>query len=212
MAELLAFDLDGTLIDSRLDLVNAVNCMRQSMNLEPIDNERVIRMVGNGINSLVRRAVADADVDVDTALKRMKRFYADNLLESTCLYPGVASGLAELQKQNLRLAVVTNKVADATATILEALGIAGYFCDIIGGDDIYPLKPEPDSLLALQQKYNLDARDCWMIGDNYTDLEAGRRAGFRRIFCTYGFGDVQAETPDYTVDNFSEIADVIRGF
>jgi phosphoglycolate phosphatase len=139
----------------------------------------------------------------------MKRFYADNLLESTCLYPGVASTLAELQKQNLRLAVVTNKVADATVTILEALGIAGYFCDIIGGDDIYPLKPEPDSLLALQQKYNLDAKDCWMIGDNYTDLEAGRRAGFRRIFCTYGFGFKTNCVPSFEAESFDVLTGVL---
>ena len=107
MAELIVFDLDGTLIDSRHDLAGAVNYMRQSMNLAPMDHERIIRMVGNGINSLVRRAVADADVDFETALRRMKRFYADHLLESTALYDGVASGLAELQKTVPHLAVVT---------------------------------------------------------------------------------------------------------
>ena len=109
MAELIVFDLDGTLIDSRHDLAGAVNYMRQSMNLAPMDHERIIRMVGNGINSLVRRAVADADVDFETALRRMKRFYADHLLESTALYDGVASGLAELQKTVPHLAVVSNK-------------------------------------------------------------------------------------------------------
>ena len=212
MAELLVFDLDGTLIDSRRDLAGAVNYMRQSMNLEPLDQERIIRMVGNGINSLVRRAVADADVDFDTALKRMKRFYADHLLESTCLYEGVASGLAELQKSVPHLAVVTNKPAAATLKILEGLGVAKYFSDIIGGDDEFPLKPAPDALIALQKKYNASASGCWMIGDNYTDLEAGRLAGFRNILVKYGFGDPKTETPDYTVDTFSEIANVIRGF
>lgn len=212
MAELLVFDLDGTLIDSRRDLAGAVNYMRQSMNLEPIDHERIIRMVGNGINSLVRRAVADADVDFETALKRMKRFYADHLLESTTLYDGVASTLAELQKSVPHLAVVSNKPAAATLKILEGLGVAKYFSDIIGGDGEYPLKPEPDALLALQKKYNLSADKCWMIGDHYTDLEAGRRANFRRILVTYGFGEAKEETPDYTVDSFTEITNVIRGF
>ena len=212
MAELLVFDLDGTLIDSRLDLANAVNYMRQSMNLEPIDNTRVVRMIGNGINSLVRRAIADADVDFETALQRMKRFYADNLLESTSLYPGVAAGLAELKQKGLTLAIVTNKNADVTRVILKALDIEQYFSAIIGGDGEYPLKPEPDALIALQKQFNAPASGCWMIGDHYTDMEAGRRAGFRRIFLTYGFGETREETPDYTVDKFSEIAHVIRGF
>ena len=101
MASLIAFDLDGTLIDSRRDLAGAVNYMRQSMNLEPLDHERIIRMVGNGINSLVRRAVADADVDFDTALRRMKRFYADHLLESTTLYDGVKNTLYQTSINNI---------------------------------------------------------------------------------------------------------------
>lgn len=212
MAKLLVFDLDGTLIDSRQDLAAAVNFMRQSMGLEPLDRARVVSMIGNGVNSLVRRAVADADVDFDTALKRMKRFYADNLLASTVLYPGVEEGLNVLKNMSLKLAVVTNKPAAATLKILEALGVAKYFSDIIGGDGEYPLKPAPDALIALQKKYNLSASDCWMIGDHYTDLEAGRHAGFRRIQVTYGFGEAREETPDYTVDSFSEIADLIRGF
>ena len=212
MAELLVFDLDGTLIDSRRDLAGAVNYMRQSMNLEPLDQERIIRMVGNGINSLVRRAVADADVDFDTALKRMKRFYADHLLESTCLYEGVASGLAELQKSVPHLAVVTNKPAAATLKILEGLGVAKYFSDIIGGDDEFPLKPAPDALIALQKKYNASASGCWMIGDNYTDLEAGRRAGFRTIFMNNGMGQKKEETPEFEAADFAEFSAIIMGF
>ena len=206
------FDLDGTLIDSRHDLAGAVNYMRQSMNLAPMDHERIIRMVGNGINSLVRRAVADADVDFETALRRMKRFYADHLLESTAPYDGVASGLAELQKTVPHLAVVSNKQSMETLRILEGLGVAKYFSDIIGGDGEYPLKPAPDALIALQKKYHAQASGCWMVGDHYTDLEAGRLAGFRRILVTYGFGDKKDETPDYTVDRFPEIDDIIRGF
>lgn len=212
MAELLIFDLDGTLVDSRLDLINAVNYMRQTMNLEPLDGERVVHMIGNGINSLIRRAIADADVDFETALQRMKRFYSDHLIDSTRLYPGVSSTLAELKQHGIKLAVVTNKASDAARTILAGLGVDGYFSDIIGGDDQYPLKPAPDALLALQKKYNASAAGCWMIGDHYTDLEAGRLAGFRRIFLTCGMGVTGEETPDYSVDTFNAIPDVIRGF
>lgn len=88
MVKLIVFDLDGTLIDSRRDLAGAVNYMRGSMGLEPLSAERVVSFVGNGVANLVRRAVADADVDFDEALRRMKRYYADHLVDSTCLYPG----------------------------------------------------------------------------------------------------------------------------
>lgn len=212
MVELAVFDLDGTLIDSRRDLAGAVNYMRGTMNLEPLEESRIVSFLGNGINSLVRRAIADADIDFDKALDRMKKFYADHLVESTVLYPGVAAGLKELRSSGMLLAVVTNKPVRHAVKILEQLNVAGCFSDIIGGDSEYPLKPEPDSLLALQKKYNFKSGNCWMVGDHYTDMEAGRRAGFRRILVTYGFGDPQDETPDYTVDSFNEFVNVIRKF
>ena len=212
MAELLIFDLDGTLIDSRRDLAGAVNYMRQSMGLEPLECERVVRFIGNGLNSLIRRSIADADVDFDTAVTRMKKFYADHLVESTTLYAGVADTLRQLKEKNLKLAVVTNKPGQAAEKILEELGISVYFSDIIGGDGQFPLKPEPDALLALQKKYQAKPEGCWMIGDHYTDLEAGRRAGFRRIMANYGFGEAREERPDYSIEHFPEIIDLLRGF
>ena len=181
MVKLIVFDLDGTLIDSRHDLAGAVNYMRGSMGLEPLSAERVVSFVGNGIINLVRRSVADAEVDFDEALRRMKRYYADHLVDTTCLYPGVSAGLKELKESGITLAVLSNKPTAASAKILDRLGVAGFFSDIIGGDGNYPLKPEPDALLALQAKYGFDASSCWMFGDHYTDLEAARRAGFRRV-------------------------------
>ena len=212
MAKLIAFDLDGTLIDSRHDLAGAVNYMRASLGLEPLETERLVKFLGNGISSLVYRSIADADVDFDTALERTKNFYADHLVESTRLYPGVAATLQDLCSRGIKLAVVTNKNSGYSRRILTALGVADFFSDIIGGDGDYPLKPEPDALNALREKYALSTEDCWMVGDHYTDLEAGRRAGFRRIMVTYGFGEEQNETPDYTASSFNEAAAIISGF
>lgn len=212
MVELVVFDLDGTLIDSRRDLAGAVNYMRGTMGLEPLSEKRVVSFIGNGLNSLVRRSVADAEIDFDTALARMKKFYSEHLVQSTVLYPGVESGLKELRDSGMLLAVVTNKATSLAVTILEKLGIAGCFCEIIGGDGEYPLKPAPDALLGLQKKYNFKSGNCWMVGDHYTDMEAGRRASWRRILVTYGFGEAREETPDYTVGSFAEFVNVIRRF
>ena len=212
MVKLIVFDLDGTLIDSRRDLAGAVNYMRGSMGLEPLSAERVVSFVGNGVANLVRRAVADADVDFDEALRRMKRYYADHLVDTTCLYPGVSAGLKELKESGITLAVLSNKPTAASAKILDRLGVAGFFSDIIGGDGNYPLKPEPDALLALQAKYGFDASSCWMFGDHYTDLEAARRAGFRRALARYGFGDPREEKFDFEVDSFGEFVIAVKGF
>ena len=212
MVKLIVFDLDGTLIDSRHDLAGAVNYMRGSMGLEPLSAERVVSFVGNGIINLVRRSVADAEVDFDEALRRMKRYYADHLVDTTCLYPGVSAGLKELKESGITLAVLSNKPTAASAKILDRLGVAGFFSDISGGDGNSPLKPEPDALLALLAKYGFDASSCWMFGDHYTDLEAARRAGFRRALARYGFGDPREEKFDFEVDSFGEFVIAVKGF
>lgn len=212
MPKLIAFDLDGTLIDSRLDLAGAVNYMRSSMGLEPVDAERIVHFIGGGASSLVRRAIADAEIDFDQAYYRMRKFYYDHITDTTVLYPGVSAGLKQFHAAGIKLAVVTNKPLNETEKILTQLEVRDLFSDVIGGDSDYPLKPEPDSLIALKNKYSLADRDCWMVGDHFTDLESGRRAGFRRIFVTYGFGEVNQETPDFTADSFADINLILSGF
>lgn len=212
MVKLIVFDLDGTLIDSRRDLAGAVNQMRGSMGLEPLATERVIRFVGNGVGNLVRRAIADSDVDFNEALRRMKRYYADHLLETTALYPGVHAGLEELKNAGITLAVLSNKQGDATRTILEGLGVATFFTDMIGGDSDFPLKPEPDALLDLMRRHEVPGDQSWMFGDHYTDLEAARRAGCRRALARYGFGDPGEEKFEFEVNSFPEFVMAVRGF
>ena len=212
MADLVVFDLDGTIADTRLDLAGAVNYMRGTMQLEPLQTERIVKMVGNGMSNLVRRAVADVEIDCEEALRRMKRYYAEHLLDTTCLYPGVAQGLEELHSKGVRIALVSNKPASACQNILDGLKIGAFFDAVVGGDDLYPLKPEPDSLLALAEKFAVPAKNSWIVGDHYTDLEAGRRAGFRRVFVTYGFGETRDEKPDFTAGSFAEFMMIIRGF
>jgi len=212
MVKLIVFDLDGTLIDSRLDLAGAVNQMRGSMGLEPLATERIIRFVGNGMGNLVRRAIADADVDFDEALRRMKNYYADNLVETTALYLGVHAGLEELKNAGILLAVLSNKPGDASRTILDKLGVGGFFSDVIGGDSDFPLKPEPDALIDLMRRHEIPPANCWMFGDHYTDLEVARRAGCHAALSRYGFGDPGEEKFEFEVNSFPEFVMAVKGF
>ena len=209
MGKLIVFDLDGTLIYSRLDLSGAGKHMRGSMGLEPLNSDRIISFVGNGVGNLVRRAIADTDIDFDEALRRMKAYYAVHLVDTTTLYPGVRAGLRQLRENGWTLAVLSNKLEGASREILSRLGVVEEFAEIIGGDSDYPLKPAPDALLALRKKFAPDGVNCWMTGDHYTDLEAGRLAGFRRILAKWGFGDPREETPDAVAENFSEIPAIV---
>jgi len=201
--DLMIFDLDGTLIDSIRDLSVAISALRTHYGLSEIDVDAAAAMVGNGAVNLVHRALAGLDTDYDAAIRYYREYYAAHQLVYTKLYPGVAEGLAELKRNGVVLAVVTNKPSSDALAILKALGAAELLAEIYGGDSGLPLKPEPDALLDMKKRFN--ARNCWMVGDHYTDLEAGRRAGFFRVWARYGFGRPREETPDMTVDSFSEL-------
>jgi len=201
MPDLLVFDLDGTLIDSRRDIAVAINAMLGSFGLPPLEERTVISYVGNGATLLVERVLGGRRVELAEAIRRYLDYYAGHSAVHTRLYPGVAEGLSLLHRSGAKLAVVTNKPRDLSLAILEKLGVLEFLDGVTGGDSGTSLKPEPDALLAFKTRFN--AASCWMMGDHYTDLEAGRRAGFFRVFASYGFGEPRGENPDLTVDSFA---------
>ena len=208
--ELMVFDLDGTLIDSLDDLAAAINVLRTHYGLPEVDRTKASTIVGDGVVCLVKRALGDTSADFDEALKYYRAYYAGHQLVRTGLYPGVAEGLAELRRSGVALTVATNKPSANATAILEALGVMEHFAAVIGGDAGVPLKPAPDVLLQLKARFG--SGNCWMVGDHYTDLEAGRRAGFFRVFAGYGFGNRREEIPDMTVFSFTELVDAaLRG-
>lgn len=205
------FDLDGTLIDSRMDLADAVNFMREQFSLEALPSAEIIKFVGNGARMLVTRALTNTDINVDKALPLMTNYYLDNALNKTVLYPGVYAGLQELHNAGIPMAVITNKPLTATEKILNAFDIKQYLSMIIGGDSNFPLKPDPESLLYFVNKISADAGKSWMLGDHYTDLEAARRAGMQRCFASYGFGDCRNETFEFSVECFTDFVNLCLG-
>ncbi|HRR33311.1 MAG TPA: HAD-IA family hydrolase [Kiritimatiellia bacterium] len=202
----LLFDLDGTLIDSRADLACAVNLTRQDFGLPPKSVAEVVACVGEGVRVLIERAIPERPDLWEAMLVRQRVHYVEHCLEQTVLYPGVAETLGALKADGWHLAVVTNKPSFVTHPILAGLGIAKYFGAVVGGGDSPTLKPDPAPLrlAAEQMGVTLDADD-WMVGDNFTDLAAGRNAGIRRCFCRFGFGEPRDETWDLAIDRFEEL-------
>ncbi len=203
--QLLIFDLDGTLIDSRADLATAVNLMRAHFHLPPLPLETVTTYIGNGVRMLVTRSLQDTGVDVETGLSVLRPFYEANVANQTTLYPGVREGLPRLRDAGHVLAIATNKPAPACRLILDHFRIASLFQSVLGGGSVPNLKPHPEMVETIQRGAGLTSRDTWVIGDNYTDLECARRAGAASIFLTYGYGTPGAETPTRTLDTFDAL-------
>ena len=212
MNHCIIFDLDGTLIDSLDDLVIAVNYMRGEYGLSELSRETVRSYIGNGVKSLVQRATQDSICDFDGALEKYVSYYRDHLVEKTCCFPGVKSGLAELSANGFVLGVWTNKPEQHARHILSKLDISKYLDFIIGGgnEKNYALKPEPECALSIMKEFQSNENTTFILGDHYTDLEAGRRAGFITILAKYGFGDPKNEVPDHCAENFSEVVEICK--
>jgi phosphoglycolate phosphatase len=211
--QLVIFDLDGTLIDSRLDLANAVNATRAHVGLGPLDNQLVYSYVGNGAPELIRRSLANAadDAEILSGLKFFMGYYRAHVLDSTTLFPGVRKSLERLHSAGKRLAVLTNKPEDMSRAIVEGLGVGGYFFRVYGGNSLETRKPDPMGVAALMKEAGSTRATTVMVGDSSVDVVTARNAGIACCAVTYGF---QPETladpaPDLLVGHMEQVAEWI---
>ncbi len=213
--DLLIFDLDGTLVDSKLDLAQAVNATRRHMGMSPLDNERVYSYVGNGAPVLIRRAMGAqaTEPEVQEALEFFLEYYREHYLDFTTLYPGVREALDRLRDGGKRMAVLTNKPVGISRAILDGLGVGGHFFQVYGGNSFDLKKPDPVGVHTLMREAGVPADRTLMIGDSGVDIQTARNAGIASCGVTYGF---QPETlvdpaPDRLVDRMEELADWLAG-
>jgi phosphoglycolate phosphatase len=189
----LVFDLDGTLIDSRGDITTAINRMRSELGLPPLALEQVITMVGEGARLLVERALGSdlpaapvPEERVDRALASYLRHYEDVCLETTRAYPGVEEMLTELAGR-YPLALLSNKGEALSRKILEGLGLADRFREILGGDSLPTRKPDPAGLHLLADRLGLPVERLLLVGDTWVDAETARNAGAPFALVEWGF-------------------------
>ena len=212
---ILAFDLDGTLIDSARDLAESIGEMLQDYGAAPLPLPEVVQMVGEGAPLLVRRALAQSGLNPspDDALARFMKIYDRRLMDHTTPYDGVAETLA-LAVRRGPLAVLTNKPLGPAIGILEALGLRGFFSRIIGGDSEYGRKPDPAGLRSLQALAPGD--QIVMVGDSPADWKTADAAKVPFVFARYGFGASKfGSTPpqtDLVIDHARELERVLVRF
>jgi phosphoglycolate phosphatase len=228
---LLVFDLDGTLIDSSLDLCNSVNAAMLGVGKGPLPNAVIAGYIGDGAAMLVRRALGDpGDVDAankDTgdalfhrAFELFLEHYREHKLDNTRCYEGVLDSLHSIRRRDpqLPMAVLTNKPVKPSRQICEALGLAPFFFQNYGGNSFTTKKPDPEGLLTLMHEAEelLKERDAGarplspaevvMVGDSDVDVLTARRVGARAIGCLFGLAphSLSAVQPDRLVQHPSE--------
>ncbi|WP_058910369.1 phosphoglycolate phosphatase [Entomohabitans teleogrylli] len=226
-----AFDLDGTLVDSAPGLTQAVDLALYALELPQAGEARVTTWIGNGADVLMERALAwaieekaaqqalsgktpAARHDIPEAEQRLMmrrlfdRYYAQAVEEGSFLFPEVRETLAALREQGLPLGLVTNKPTPFVRPILSSLNIIDYFDVIIGGDDVQNKKPDPEALLLVKNQFGLSPEQMLFVGDSRNDILAARAAGFCSVGLTYGYNygeSIALSQPDYVFDRFRDL-------
>lgn len=210
---LLIFDLDGTLIDSRLDLAHSVNATRAFMALEPLDHDTVYRYVGNGAAALIQRALGHfgSPENVEKALPFFLGYYSEHKLDYTELYPGVRETLDEFRAAQIPMAVLTNKPVRISKAIVEELGLSRHFFQIYGGNSFEFKKPHPIGIETLMSEAGAAPAETIMIGDSSVDVQTAANAGVRSCGVTWGFQPetLSAHPPDILVDRLEQLAALV---
>ena len=187
---LLVFDLDGTLIDSRKDLVTSVNATLRAFGLPEQDEDQIASYIGDGAAALVQRALAADGADAalaPAALEHFLAYYREHKLDHTRVYSGVMKQLQLLAALgHMQMAVLTNKPVRPSEEICAALGLAPFFFATYGGNSFATKKPEPEGLLRLIAEAGVRPEDTVMIGDTDVDVRTARAAGTWSVGCRYG--------------------------
>jgi phosphoglycolate phosphatase len=187
---LIVFDLDGTLVDSRRDIADAANRLLRDCGADPLPDDRIGRMVGDGAATLVARAFAASGVEPPPdALERFLSIYDRGLLNHTRAYEGIPDVLEALAPR-AALAVLTNKPMAATRRVLEGLGLARFFHvdAVVAGDGPFPRKPDPSGLRHLVARAGIAHDDTLLVGDSIIDWRTARQAASAICLARYGFG------------------------
>ena len=204
--ELIVFDLDGTLADTRGDLANAVNVMRRHFSLEELSLETIVSFVGDGATKLVERSLVDTNIDLADGLAVMLEAYSQDICVDTVLYSGCVSFLERLKEQGIKLAILTNKPLEMTLEITKLLKIDHLFNPIISPENAACHKPETGGMLKCLSENNISADKALMVGDHHTDLRVAANAGVDSAFFTGGMGRTDGLTSAYTFESYADLA------
>jgi phosphoglycolate phosphatase len=207
----LIFDLDGTLIDSKQDLIHSVNAMLRESGRGELAPETISGYIGHGAPQLVARALGNACTEEERqrALQFFLSYYETHKMDTTCAYPGVAETLEQLA--NVPMAVLTNKPVRISVRILDAMGLSKYFRAIYGGNSFETKKPDPLGAKTILRELGVEPVEALLVGDSEVDVQTARNAGTLAAAVNYGFGvhDRAAHPADTYLEQFGELATLL---
>ena len=217
-AAAVVWDLDGTLVDSAADIAASLNRLLIENDLDALDEDRVRKMIGEGVAVLIRRGFEAHGVTPEgTRLERLvERFlviYSEIVTASTSLFPGAREALRTLRDAGLRQAICTNKPEAITRQVLDGLGIAEYFGVVVGGDTLPRNKPDPLPLRTVLAGLDVAPERALMVGDSAIDVLLAHAAGVAVAFVTFGYGPEPPDShrADYRLDHLSDLPAVAAG-
>lgn len=209
---LVLYDLDGTLVDTKEDIAASANHMLRQMGGSSLTVDEVVPYVGMGLRQLISSCLRTEDAGrVEEGMRIYRAHYARHMLDRSRLYPGARDILEhfKLRKQ----AVITNKPNPYSKDILAGLDIGGYFVEVVGGDSEHPKKPDPAAFLFLMEKTGVSPEETLFVGDSVIDIRAGRAAGVFTAILTHGFEreeTIRGESPDLVATGFETLLEIAK--
>lgn len=207
----LIFDLDGTLIDSKQDLIHSVNAMLRELGRKPLAAATISGYIGHGAPQLVARALGDGcrEEEKQHALQFFLSYYEHHKMDTTHAYPSVAETLEKLA--NVPMAVLTNKPVRISVRILDEMGLSKYFRAIYGGNSFETKKPDPLGARTILRDLGAEPQGALLVGDSEVDVQTARNAGTLAASVNYGFGvhDRGAYPADIYLDRFGELVTLL---
>ncbi|MEJ2696194.1 MAG: HAD-IA family hydrolase [Candidatus Sulfobium sp.] len=210
MITLIIFDLDGTLVNSIVDITNALNYAIEPYKLDKMTVEKTVGMVGEGLTALVEKMLGKENAAImPGVMDRFMGYYSDHLADFTVPYPGVPETLEKLA--DYRKAVVSNKREALSKRLLGDLKLLHYFDVILGSDSVGEKKPSPKPILHILDMAKVKPDQAVIVGDSNYDMEAGKAAGIKTIAVTYGYRGMEfLGGADGFIEHFPELPSVLE--
>ena len=207
--ESVIFDFDGVVADTGRDIVASVQATQRQYNIPELDYDTIMSYVGHGAKYLIDCSMKQLSREkCDEALVWYKEYYKNHPCDKTVLYDGFKNVAVQLSERGIKMSIVSNKPEAITLLVVEKLGIAQYFTKIIGPESVTKMKPDPAGLVLCLKAMKADPAKSIMVGDSYTDIQAGKSAGMNTCAILYGYGDkekLKAENADYSASATNEI-------
>lgn len=211
--KLIIFDLDGTLVDSKVDITNAVNYAISPYCVEPASVEETMTLVGEGVTRLIAKLLEKRKVNLDLSVlvARFRSYYSAHPVSHTAPYPGVQQTLRSLH--SYRKAVISNKFRSSALEILGELRLSQYFDEVAGVDTFPERKPSPVPILRMLDKFQVRPEETFIVGDSIYDIQAGRASGARTVAAAYGYGSPGfSDGADFVITEFPQLIAVVNRF